>query len=287
LLSGFSILRNGVKMNYPFLESLRSALPLCDEFILALGDSSDDTEAQLMPLATEYPGKLRVIHSTWETKNQAGGSQLKIQTDKALAACKGDWCLYLQADEVLHEGDYSNIRNAIAAAKGRPEVDGLVFDYLHFYGNYDFVISGRAWYRREVRVIRNRPGIEAYKDAQGFRRNGARLKAIASGARVFHYGHVQNVETNKARREQMATWWGEDPRLDDPRLSYFNHTGLKRFSDSHPAVMANRLADNSLCVDPTTRPRVWTMKEWRDRVTLLWESLVPYRIGEFRNFDWA
>ena len=181
LLSGFSILRNGVKMNYPFLESLRSALPLCDEFVLALGDSSDDTEAQVQQLETEFPGKLRVIHNVWDTKNQSGGCQLKIQTDKALAECKGSWCLYLQADEVFHEGDYPEIRKAIAAAAQRPEVDGIVFDYLHFYGNYDYVISGRAWYRREVRVIRNGRGIEAHRDAQGFRRGGKRLKAIASG----------------------------------------------------------------------------------------------------------
>ncbi len=274
-------------MNYPFLESLRSALPLVDEFVLGLGDSSDDTEARLAELALEFPGKLKVFHSPWETKNQSGGSQLKIQTDKALAQCTGEWCLYLQADEVLHEADYPKIRAAIAEADQRPEVEGLVFDWLHFYGNYDYVISGRSWYRREVRVIRNGRSIESFRDAQGFRLNGRRLKAMASGARVFHYGHVQSVETNLARREGMATWWGEDSKLDDPRLRYFRHVGLKPFTGPHPAVMKTRLLDNARCVNPTTRPRVWTWKEWRDRLTLAWESLVPYRIGEFRNYDWA
>ncbi len=272
-------------MNYPFLQSLRSALPLVDEFVLGLGDSVDDTEAKLETLSLEFPGKLKVFHTSWETKHQSGGSQLKHQTDKALARCEGDWCMYLQADEVLHENDYANIRAAIAAADKRPEVEGLVFDWLHFYGNYDYVISGRNWYRREVRVIRNRRGIESFRDAQGFRVAGKRLKVISANARVFHYGHVQSVETNLARREGMAIWWGEDPKLDDPGLRYFRHAGLKPFTGSHPRVMKTRLLDNAKCVNPTLRPRVWTLKEWRDRVTLLWESIVPYRIGEFRNYD--
>jgi glycosyltransferase involved in cell wall biosynthesis len=253
--------------------------------VLVLGDSNDGTEYRLNELAKEFPGKLKIIPTTWETKNQSGGSQLKLQTDQALAECTGDWCLYLQADEVLHEVDYPRIREALAAAEGRSEVEGIVFDWLHFYGDYDHVIKGRSWYRREVRIIRNGCGIESFRDAQGFRKNGRRLKAIASGARVFHYGHVQSVDSNRARREGMATWWGEDPNLDHPKLEYFCHTGLRKFTESHPPVMAERLRDSAACVNPETRPRVWTLKEWRDRVTLLWESLVPYRIGEFRNYD--
>lgn len=271
-------------MNYPFLESLRSALPLCDEFILNLGDCTDDTETQLAKVEQEFPGKLRILRTHWEKKNQTGGSQLKIQTDVALKACRGDWCLYLQADEVLHEQDYSLFERAMDYAGSRPEVDGILSDYLHFYGNYHYVIAGRSWYRREVRLFKNHRGIEAFRDAQGFRKQGKKIKVIESGTHVYHYGHVQSVESNKARREQMATWWGEDPNLEDPRLKYFHHTGLRPFRAQHPRVMAYRLSQNATCVDPTARPRVWSLKEWRDRVTLLWEALVPYRFGEFRNY---
>ncbi len=285
LVSGFSILRNGVIMNYPFLESLRSALPLCDEFILSLGDCTDDTEARLTTLENEFPGKIRVVRTSWKTENQTGGSQLKIQTDNALAQCHGRWCLYLQADEVLHEADHLKIRTAIVEADGRDEVEGIVFNYLHFYGNYDYVIHGRSWYRKEVRIIRNRRNIQAFRDAQGFRIEGRRLRAIQSGARVFHYGHVHSVESSLARREQMAAWWGENANLSDPRLRFFNHVGLTKFRQSHPLVMADRLGNNLQCVDPALRPRVWTLREFRDRMTLLWESIVPYRIGEFRNYD--
>ena len=34
-----------------------------------------------------------------------------------------------------------------------PEIDGILFDYLHFYGNFSYVITGRNWYRREVRAM--------------------------------------------------------------------------------------------------------------------------------------
>ncbi len=284
-VSGFSILRNGTLMNYPFLESLRSALPLCDEFILNLGDCTDDTEAHLAQLSLEFPGKLKLIRTHWEKKNQTGGSQLKIQSDRALAECQGDWCLYLQADEVLHEQDYPKLREAMAAADPLPQIDGIVFDYLHFYGNYDYVISGRSWYRKEVRLFKNRRGIQTYRDAQGFRKAGKKIKALYAGTKIYHYGHVQSVETNLSRREQMATWWGEAANLNDPKLRYFNHTGLKKFVATHPSTMTQRLKQNPICVDPSKRPRVFTLKEWRDRITLLWESIVPYRFGEFKNYE--
>ena len=37
---------------------------------------------------------------------------------------------------------------------------------------------------------------------------------------------------------------GEDPKLDDPRLRYFHHAGLKPFTGTHPAVMKTRLFNN-------------------------------------------
>lgn len=40
---GFSFIRNALKYNYPVEEALRSILPLCDEIIVAVGNSEDNT----------------------------------------------------------------------------------------------------------------------------------------------------------------------------------------------------------------------------------------------------
>ena len=40
---GFSFIRNAVKYDYPIVESIRSILPICDKFVVAVGNSEDNT----------------------------------------------------------------------------------------------------------------------------------------------------------------------------------------------------------------------------------------------------
>ena len=41
-ISGFSFCRNAQKLYYPLAESIRSILPLCDEFVVAVGKGDAD-----------------------------------------------------------------------------------------------------------------------------------------------------------------------------------------------------------------------------------------------------
>lgn len=283
-ISGFTIVRNAEKLEYPFRESVLSILPFVDELVINCGDSEDGTRALCEALAAEHP-KITLMHSVWAREGQSGGYQLKAQSDAALARCRGDWCLYLQADEVLHEEDFPRLREAMEKADRRPEVDGLVFEYLHFYSNYDYVIRGRSWYRREVRLFKNGRGIESYRDAQGFRKKGERLKGILTGARVFHYGHVRTPKAMSTKLVEMSRWWGETPHDDPERLKPVRHVGIRRFRDSHPSVMADRLAHNGEYVNPATCPRRFNAKEFQNLVTLWWEAIFRVRLWEFRNYD--
>lgn len=43
-VAGFTIIRNILRFDYPFRESILSALPLCEVFFVGLGDSDDGTE---------------------------------------------------------------------------------------------------------------------------------------------------------------------------------------------------------------------------------------------------
>lgn len=287
MISGFTIVRNAKLLDYPFKESVRSLLQICDEVVINCGDSSDGTLGLCLELGRESSGRIRIIQSVWSKENQAGGFQLKHQSDKALAECTGDWCIYLQADEVLHESDNTKILSAIAGASADPKVDGILFDYLHFYGNYAHQISGRNWYRREVRAFKNHRGIESYRDAQGFRKNGEKLLVKRSSARVFHYGYVRTSESLQKKSKEMGQWWGNtpDPRVEDYALH--RHVGLRRFAKSHPRVMVDRLARNAEYVDPSQCTRKWDRNEIKNAVTFLWESIVPIRLGEFTNYELA
>lgn len=284
-ISGFTIVRNTTLLDYPFRESVLSVLPLCDEFIINCGDSEDNTAEVVKTLQQEFPNKIKVLFTEWTRENQSGGFQLKKQSDMALAQAKGDWCLYIQADEVLHENDHATILSAIEKASLRPEVDGVLFDYLHFYGNFSYQIKGRNWYRREVRAFKNHRQIEAFRDAQGFRKAGKRIKVISSGARVFHYGYVRTSESLKKKAQQMAQWWGEKVIQSPESFLLKRHVGLSKFTGAHPQWMANRLKNNGNYCDPMRGKRSWDKNEIKNAITLLWESVVPYRIGEFKNYE--
>ena len=190
-ISGFTIIRNAILNDYPVVESISSILPVVDEMIVLVGDSQDETEKLIRSIGSP---KIIIHHSVWDPALKEGGKVLAAETDKAFQhiAADSDWAFYIQADEVVHEQYHDIIRRAAAQFKDDKRVDGLLFNYLHFYGTYDFVGDSRRWYHKEVRIIRNDKTIAAYRDAQGFRRNGERIRVKQIPAWIFHYGWVKN-----------------------------------------------------------------------------------------------
>jgi glycosyltransferase involved in cell wall biosynthesis len=211
-VSGFSIVRDAVKLGYPFLESIQSLLPLVDEFVIAVGDCSDDTRQRIIDLDSE---KIRILDTVWNPTACSGGEVMAQQTNLALDACHGDWCIYIQADEVIHEQDLGVIRKSMERWLLDSRVDGLTFEYLHFMGDYDIV--NPLAYRRQTRIVRNRPQIRSVGDACGFGIENRKLTTKRSGARMFHYGYVRPPEQMARKSVQFAYLYrGEDNRTAPP-----------------------------------------------------------------------
>ncbi len=163
-VSGFTIARNVVRADYPLEEAIRSIEPLCDEIIVAVGKSDDNTREFVQSLNID---KLIIVDTVWDDNLREGGKVLADETNKALNACSSDsdWLFYIQADECVHEDDLIKIKNTMENCLNDPHIDGLLFDYLHFYGSYDFLGDSRRWYNQEIRIIRNNKGIKCWKDA--------------------------------------------------------------------------------------------------------------------------
>ena len=49
-VSGFSFIKNALIYDFPIVEAIKSILPICDEFVVAVGESDDDT----LELIAEY-----------------------------------------------------------------------------------------------------------------------------------------------------------------------------------------------------------------------------------------
>jgi hypothetical protein len=285
-ISGFTIIRNAILNDYPVVESISSILPVVDEMIVLVGDSQDETEKLIRSIGSP---KIIIHHSVWDPALKEGGKVLAAETDKAFRhiAADSDWAFYIQADEVVHEQYHDTIRKAAAQYKDDKRVDGLLFNYLHFYGTYDFVGDSRRWYHKEVRIIRNDKSISAYRDAQGFRRNGERIRVKQIPAWVFHYGWVKNPKQMQEKRRNMTTIWEDNSRLQKEvvNFDFFDYNeyldSLQRFAGTHPNVMHQRVKEQNWTVDLDLSKKKFSLKE----SLLYWfEKKTGIRLFDFKNY---
>lgn len=286
-ISGFTVIRNAQLMGYPVLESIRSVLPLVDEFIVGLGQSDDNTRELIESLKDP---KIKIIDTVWDTSKTKGGLILSEKTNEALAHCTHDWCFYIQADEVIHEADLTEIRNSVEAAAQSSEaqssvIDGLLFHYIHFYGSYSTVAQSRRWYRNEVRVVRRSSGIQSHADAQGFRVGGAKPRVLRTKARVFHYGWVKPPKMMGQKSKFLNRWWHGNKRDHEfENFEYARQYGLKPFVGTHPEVMKEQIAAQDWTFKTERSLSDWTLKDLNLLASDTLESITGYRIGEYKPY---
>jgi hypothetical protein len=257
LLSGFGMMRNASKLYYPVVESIRSALPIVDEFVVALGqgDPDDETEERLRALRDP---KIRIITRTWDRKLYRHGAVFAHETTYALGQCKSTWCLYLQADEVLHEDDLATILDFCIRYRDDRRVEGFLFDYYHFWGDYEHHLDSHGICRREIRIVRNGIGAFSYLDAVSFRKPpNEKLRVVRIPARIYHYGYVRPPGLMAVKnRVQDAIHEGREVSIalacrEASRVFEYGPLGeVPLFTGTHPAVMRDFMLRHS----------------WRDRL---------------------
>lgn len=264
-VSGFTFIRNAVLLDYPIVAAIQSILPLCDEVVVAVGNSTDDT----LVLIQNIDPKVRIIQTTWDDTLRENGRVLAVETDKALAAIdpEADWAIYIQGDEVMHEADHPEILKAMIRFQHDQDVDGLLFDYLHFYGSYDYIGVSNNWYKKEIRVIKPRRSIYSFRDAQGFRKTpDQKLKVAPANARVFHYGWVKDPQAMQRKQESFHKLWHDDAWLEKnikvaAAFDYEDHIHeLARFEGTHPQWIAPRIAARNWTFQMDITKRKRTLK---------------------------
>lgn len=282
---GFTIIRNAIKFDYPVIESITSILPICDEFVVAVGNSDDET---LQLIQSINSPKIKIIETVWDDSLREGGKVLADETNKAFDAISSDfdWCFYIQSDEVVHEQDHQTIVDAMKNEQSNTKIDGLLFNYKHFYGSYDFVGVSRKWYRKEIRIIKNDKKIRSYKDAQGFRKNGNKLFVKQVNASIYHYGWVKHPKFQQAKQQSFNKMWHDDNWMKEniaevDEFDYSRVDLLTKFSGNHPKVMKNRVEKMNwkFSFDPTQIKLPLKLK-----FTHFIEKTTGKRIGEYKNY---
>jgi len=285
-VAGFTFVRNALQYDYPVVQAICSILPICDYFVVAVGKSEDATLELVRSIGDP---KIHIIETEWDDSLREGGRVLALETDKAFQAIppEYDWCFYIQGDECVHENALPSLRASMERWLNDPQTEGLLFDYRHFYGSYDFIGRSRRWYRREIRIVRNDNRIFSYRDAQGFRKgNGAKLRVRRVHEYIHHYGWVRHPGVQQQKQLHFKKMYLSDEDALNHVGTYVNfpYDGsepLERFDGTHPAVMLPRIeAQNWHFQSDPTKVR-WPLK---DRISNWIEKWTGWRPGEYRNY---
>jgi len=279
-ISGFTFIRNGSLLGYPYIESLRSLLPLCDEVVVAVGAGQDDTLTRITAIGSP---KLRIVETIWNESMQDRGYVYAQQKMIAQFNCSGDWAFYLEGDEILHEKDIPTLKATLQKYVDNHKVEALVFDYYHFYGSPNTLAISPGWYRRAPRVIRN--SIRSYSPDGLFfvvmdkNKRGRYPNAALAGIPIYHYGHVRAVASMQEKIQQVSQYWGHAPPAFD---GYGNimPQAIGKFNGNHPAVIKNWLAEHAepnLRLNPDYKP---TRRENRHRWMMRLEDLLGLELSK-------
>ncbi len=280
-------------LGYPFERSIRSILPIVDEFVVALGACEDRTRERLV--AMNEP-KLRIIDTTWNKRIRNDysirGFNYGQQKSVALFNCTGDWAFYLEGDEVVHEDDLPVIRQSMETHLEDDRVESLVFDYLHFYGNTRTLAWSPRWYRRAPRIIKTTIPVWAPKGlffiVLDDHKKGRYPKAAHSGARIFHYGYVRSEDQYNRKTADTEIFWRDDkskPQAKAKRYDHVDPATLREFTGSHPSVIEGFFprADETFQANPDYRI---SKRERRHRFTLWLEKRFGFEMNH-NHFSWA
>jgi hypothetical protein len=285
LLSGFTLVRNAVQLNFPIVPAIASLLDVCDEVVVNVGKSDDATRELVAGIGDP---RVRIIDSAWDMSK--GGDTFALQTQRAMEACRGSWGVYIQADEVLHERGAKIVKDTVAECDRDERVEGVLVNYLHFYGGFDRIATNRQWDAREVRCVRLGRDIRPYLDAQGFRvgPDFRKIRARPTDAQMFHYGWARPAQAIRDKLEvtkQMYPWATErlDRELRRGTLRWIPL--LRKFTGAHPAVARAWIAETTRKPPPTIEPPRFQPAHLRLYLSDWIERLTGARVFEFRNYE--
>lgn len=291
-ISGFSYVRNGVDYDYPFIEAIKSILPICDEFIMVLGDSTDTSREAIEGIGSD---KIKIVETVWDMNNRKGGKVFAQQANAGLDHITGDWAFHIQADEVIHENDLPKVLDAIKLYDADERVEGLLFPFIHFWGGYDYIRNTRRVHKNEIRVLRNNTLIRSYRDSQGFRKyssieayengdKGEKLWVKKVDAPVFHYNGVRRLDVQKKKVNTFISMYTPEVPFAAEQQTTFDYNQVDRvekFKGSHPAVMSERIKafDQPFTFDPAKAK--WKTKDWLIQPI---EDILGFKFGEYKNY---
>jgi len=277
-VSAFTFIKNGQLLGYPFIQSIKSILPIVDEFIINVGLGEDNTLDEIKKINDP---KIRIIQSHWNDNMKDRGFVYGQQKMVAQYNCTGDWAFYIEGDEIYHENDLDRIHMSMKEHLNNSNVEALIFDFYHFYGNGNSYLDSPGWYRTEARIIKN--SLRTYAPDGLFwlvldsNKNGRYPKAKHTGAKCYHYGWARSENQMNLKIEKVQKYWGGGAKKID--YSKMDQSIIKKFQGTHPKIIQDWLP-NDIELFKVDSSYKLTKKQMKHRIMIFFEKLFGLELSK-------
>jgi len=271
IVSAFTFIKNGDILGYPFIESIKSVLPIVDEFVINVGDCEDRTLEKINNISSS---KIKIIQSSWNENMVDRGFIYGQQKMIAQYSCSGDWLFYIEGDEIYHEKDLMHIREQLEVNLNEEKVEAIAFKFLHFYGNKNSYLNSPGWYRSEARIIKS--SIRSYAPDGLFwlvldsNKLGRYPRAKLLDIYCYHYGWVRSGEEMNLKSHKVQKYWNKKYTKID--YSQIDQKIIREFKDKHPSIMKQWLKNDKEIFKADKNYKL-TKKQRKHRLMILFERI--------------
>ena len=239
-LGGNVVIRNGNSLDFCWRECIQSLLPVCDVVSVSDGESTDGTQEEIREWMKSEP---KIVLNVWPWPDPKGDWDWFvnwINYNREHIPC--DWQFQLDADEVLHEKSYDEIRRFIET----PGQTGIVTRFNFWKDHRHLIPEGHCLGKRVVRLAPQR----LWLASDGEHAKGAEAASLgkATGIEIYHYGFIRKREQFFAKERLLQRYFADnyDPRLEAAEKHEGNwmekegvtgwESQLDRYEGEHPAV---------------------------------------------------
>lgn len=233
-LGGVLIIKDGIKYDYCYRESIKCLQFLCDEVVVLDCGSEDGTAEDLLSLEDNKTLIVSVKKELWD--KHRGREKLAYFQNLALSFLEADYYFLLQADEVIHENSFESIRAAIETDK-----EAFLVKRINLWGSANTFINvpdnKQPCSRHVIRLAKTK--YQSVDDGESISADAS--QNFINGITIYHYGFVRKKEVMKAKIINMQEGIFEiphDPKLDGSEVFnselWFSCDELSPIEELHP-----------------------------------------------------
>jgi hypothetical protein len=210
-LSGFTVAKNCLSLDYCIIECIESLLPVCDEVVVGEMGSDDGTREMLDAWAVNEP-KLRVVPIKDWTLQRGDQGWFTSALNETRAQLRYSMMLELDSDEIL--GDDPSTLDLIRQAVAK--TDAFAFDRLNFARDpFSLIPEGECCGKHVVRIGPSHLWMPSDEPHPRGELHLLDMAHIQPAAKIFHLGFLRHPKAffAKARVVLGAFFDNYDPRL--------------------------------------------------------------------------